>query len=123
MIEAIEPYDDRMLIELLPPQEVTEGGIILPEAYRGRDAQRDATAREGADPRREVVVARVLTVGPGRPLDTNGRRFPMATQRGDIVLVGGYAGIEVRVGRRDDLKIVRETDIVARLRRKEATHA
>ena len=74
----IKPLGDRVVIKLLAGEEVTKGGIVLPD-----------TAKE--KPQEGEVVA----VGPGRLLD-NGNYAPMPVAVGDIVLFAKYSGTELK---------------------------
>jgi len=85
-----------VLVKPLTEEEVTKGGIILPD-----------TAKE--KPQRGEIVA----VGPGR-LDDEGKRVPMEVKKGDKVLYEKYAGTEVKLDDEEYL-ILRESSIVAKL--------
>ncbi|MFA5384319.1 MAG: co-chaperone GroES [Eubacteriales bacterium] len=89
----IRPLGERVVIKPLPGEEVTKGGIVLPE-----------TAKE--KPQEGEVVA----VGPGRLLD-NGTRVSVDLKVGDKILFSKYAGNEIKL---DDVEylIMRETDIL-----------
>ncbi len=89
----IRPLGDRVVVKPLPSEEVTKGGIVLPD-----------TAKE--KPQEGEVVA----VGPGRLLDS-GERVPIDLKAGDKVLFSKYAGNEVKI---DDVEylILREMDIL-----------
>ncbi len=89
----IRPLGERVVVKPLPTEEVTKGGIVLPD-----------TAKE--KPQEGEVVA----VGPGRLLD-NGTRVPIDLKVGDRVLFSKYAGNEVKL---DDVEylIMRESDIL-----------
>lgn len=84
----MRPINDRVVIKPAPAEEMTKGGIIIPD-----------TAKE--KPQRGEVVA----VGPGK--DGN----LMTVQVGDIVLYGKYAGQELNYNG-DDYLIMREDDIL-----------
>lgn len=92
----LRPLDDRVVVEPLEAEEMTAGGIVLPD-----------TAKE--KPQRGTVVS----VGPGKQLD-NGQRGKLSVVVGDEVLYGKYTGTEIEVDGRD-LKILRETDILAKV--------
>ncbi len=87
------PTEDRVLIKRLEEEEVTKGGIIIPD-----------TAKE--KPARGTIVA----VGPGK-FDKNGQRIPMTVKVGQTVLFGKYAGNDIKVDDEDHL-VVREDDIM-----------
>jgi len=90
---VIRPLGERVVVKPLPTEEVTKGGIVLPD-----------TAKE--KPQEGEVVA----VGPGRLLD-NGTRVPIDLKVGDRILFSKYAGNEVKL---DDVEylIMREADIL-----------
>jgi chaperonin GroES len=91
---TFRPMEDRILIEPCESEEMTAGGIILPD-----------TARE--KPQRGKVVA----TGPGKLLDS-GNRGEMSVKVGNEVFYGKYAGTEIDLG---DAKYVvaRENDVLA----------
>ena len=92
----IRPLDDRVVVEPLEAEDKTAGGILLPD-----------TAKE--KPQR----GKVLSVGPGK-LNDDGKRCAIGVAVGDTVLYGRYAGNDVEVGGKD-VKIMRESDILAKL--------
>jgi chaperonin GroES len=92
----IKPLDDRIVIEVLDAEEVTQGGIVLPDSAQEK-------------PHR----GRVTAVGGGRRLD-GGARAPVSVKKGDQVIFGKYAGTDVTVGT-VEYKILRESEILARV--------
>ena len=92
----IRPLDDRVVVEPIEAEETTAGGIVLPD-----------TAKE--KPQRGVVVA----VGPGRLLD-NGQRGELSVAVGDEVIYGKYGGSDIEING-DEVKILRESDILAKV--------
>ena len=96
MAFKLEPLGDRVLVKPINKEEVTKGGILLPD-----------TAKE--KPQEGEVVA----VGLGR-LDDDGKRIPMEVKKGDRVIYAKYSGMEWK---RDDEEylILRESDILAKL--------
>lgn len=91
----LEPLADRMVVKPIAREEITKGGIVLPD-----------TAKE------KPQEGEVLAVGPGRMTD-EGKRIPMDIQKGDIVLYSKYGGTEVKVDD-EELIILRESDVLAR---------
>jgi chaperonin GroES len=90
----LRPIDDRVVIEPMESEEVTEGGIVLPD-----------TAKE------KPVQGKVTAVGPGRLLD-NGERLAPSVKKGDIVIYGRYAGSDVKIEGKE-YKVMRESEILA----------
>jgi chaperonin GroES len=92
----LRPLDDRVVVEPVEAEERTAGGIVLPD-----------TAKE--KPQRGTVMA----VGPGKLLDT-GKRGDLSVSVGDVVIYGKYSGTDIEVNG-NDVKIVRESDILAKV--------
>lgn len=93
---ALNPLDDRVIVEPESAEETTAGGIVLPDAAREK-------------PQRGTVVA----VGPGRLLES-GDRCAVSVQKGDKVLYGKYGGTDIEIDG-VEVKILRESDILAKL--------
>jgi len=91
---SIKPLGNRVVVEPTEEEEVTSGGIVLPE-----------TAKE--KPQKGLVLA----TGPG-DRDDDGKRIPMDVKEGDNVLFAKYSGTEIKL---DDKKvlILRESDLLA----------
>ena len=92
----LQPLGDRLIVETLEEEDVTVGGIVLPD-----------TARE--KPQR----GKVLAVGPGARND-KGDVVPMDVAVGDEIIFSKYGGTEVKVGV-EDLLILRESDVLAKV--------
>jgi chaperonin GroES len=90
----LKPLGGRVIIEPIEQEEMTAGGIILPE-----------TAKE------KPQEGKVLAVGPG-DRDDKGARVPMDVAVGDKVLFAKYSGTEVKLDSRK-LLIMRESDLLA----------
>ena len=95
MVTKLQPMADRVVVKPLPKEEVTKGGIVLPD-----------TAKE------KPIEGKVVAVGPGGMSD-DGKRIPMEVKVGDIVLYAKYAGTEIKEDD-EELIILRESDILAR---------
>ena len=91
---AVRPLDDRILVKQSDAEEMTAGGIVLPD-----------TAKE--KPQRGVVKA----VGPGKMLDS-GKRARPGVKKGDEVFYAKYGGTEVKIDG-EDYVILRESDVLA----------
>ncbi|MDG2468389.1 MAG: co-chaperone GroES [Pirellulaceae bacterium] len=92
----IRPLDDRIVVEPVEAEEMTAGGIVLPDSAQEK-------------PQR----GKILAVGPGRLLE-NGDRGALAVNVGDEVIYGKYGGTDIEVDG-SDVKILRENDILARV--------
>jgi chaperonin GroES len=85
----IQPLADRVIVEPAPAEQVTAGGIIIPD-----------TAKE--KPQKGTVVS----VGPGK------KDEPMSVKVKDTVVYGKYSGTEISIEGKEYL-ILRESDIYA----------
>jgi len=92
----IEPLGDRVVIKPTPKEEVSKGGIVLPD-----------TAKE------KPQEGKIIAVGPGR-LTEDGNRIAMEVKKGDKVLYSKYAGTEFKLDG-EELIIMREGDILAKM--------
>jgi chaperonin GroES len=92
----IEPLGDRVVIKPTPREEVSKGGIVLPD-----------TAKE------KPQEGKIIAVGPGR-LTEEGNRIAMEVKKGDKVLYSKYAGTEFKLDG-EELIIMREGDILAKM--------
>ena len=88
------PLADRVVVEAAPAEEMSSGGIILPD-----------TAQE--KPQQGTVVA----VGPGK-INDSGKEVAMSVKKGDKILYGKYSGTEFAFEGTEYL-IMRESDILA----------
>jgi chaperonin GroES len=91
---SLKPLGSRVVIEPMEQEEVTSGGIVLPE-----------TAKE--KPQKGTILA----TGPG-DRDDDGERISMDVKVGDVVLYAKYAGTEIKVEGKK-LLILKESDILA----------
>jgi chaperonin GroES len=90
----LKPLGGRVIVEPIEQEEMTAGGIILPE-----------TAKE------KPQEGKILAAGPG-DRDDAGNRIAMEVKVGDKVLYAKYSGTEVKVDSKK-LLILRESDILA----------
>ena len=90
----IRPLADKILIKRVEAENITKGGIVLPD-----------TAKE--KPRRGKVVS----LGDGKLLES-GKRAEFQVKVGDEVLFSSYGGTEIKVDG-EELLIMEESDILA----------
>ncbi len=95
MAVDLQPMADRLVVKPIEREEVTKGGIVLPD-----------TAKE------KPQEGEVLAVGPGRMTD-EGKRIPMDISVGDVVVYAKYGGTEIKI-EGEELVILRESDVLAK---------
>ena len=89
----VRPLNDRVLIKRLDAKEMVRGGIIIPDSAKEKPMEGE-----------------VIAVGPGK-LDETGKLMPMTVKAGDKVLVGKYAGTEIKIDEIEHI-IVREDEVL-----------
>jgi len=94
MALSLKPLGDRVVVEPIEQEEVTAGGIVLPESAKEKPQQ-----------------GNILAAGPGGR-DEDGKRIPMDVKVGDKVLYAKYSGTEFKVDGKN-LLILRESDLLA----------
>ncbi len=94
MSMSLKPLGNRVVVEPIEMEEMTTGGIVLPE-----------TAKE------KPQKGKILSIGPGER-DEKGTRVPMDVKAGDVVLYAKYAGTEIKVDGKK-LLILKESDLLA----------
>jgi len=95
MAVKLQPLADRIVVKPIEREEVTKGGIVLPDTVKEKP-------QEG----------KVIAVGPGR-LSEDGKRLAMDIKAGDTVIYAKYGGTEIKIDD-EDLIILREGDILAK---------
>ncbi len=91
----LQPLADRLVVKPIEREEVTKGGIVLPD-----------TAKE------KPQEGKVIAVGLGR-LSEDGKRIAMDVKVGDTVVYSKYGGTEYKL-EDEELVILRESDILAK---------
>ena len=94
MALKIKPLADRVVIEPAEVEDVSAGGIILPDTAQEKPQQ-----------------GKVVAVGPGKVIDA-GTLVEQTVKKGDNVLYGKYSGTEVTIDG-TEYSIMRESDILA----------
>ncbi|MFN8413319.1 MAG: co-chaperone GroES [Anaerolineales bacterium] len=90
---SFKPLGGRVLVEPIEQEEVTAGGIVLPETAKEKPQQ-----------------GKVLAAGPGDRND-KGERVALDVKVGDVVLFAKYSGTEVKIDGKK-LLIMRESDLL-----------
>ena len=89
----IRPLHDRVIVKRLEEENMSKGGIIIPDSAKEKPAQGE-----------------IISVGDGKVLE-NGTKIEMNVKAGDKVLFSKYAGTEVKLEGEEYL-IMREDDIL-----------
>jgi chaperonin GroES len=95
MAIKLQPLGDRVLVKPLAKEEVSRGGIVLPDTVKEKP-------QEGE----------VIAVGAGKRTD-KGEMLPMDVKVGDVVLYAKYGGTEIKL-EGEEYMILRESDILAK---------
>ena len=89
----IRPLNDRILVKRMASEEMSAGGIIIPDSAKEKPAEGE-----------------IVAVGPGK-LNDKGERVAMDVKVGDAVLFSKYGGTDIKLDGEDYL-IMREDDIL-----------
>jgi len=89
----IKPLGDRIVIKRTAAEEVTKGGIVLPDSAKERP-------QEGE----------VIAVGPGKVLES-GVKVPVEVKAGDKIIYSKYGGTEIKIGKQE-YSILRQDDVL-----------
>jgi chaperonin GroES len=90
----LKPLGDRIVAKPIAAEEVTRGGIVLPDTAKERPQE-----------------AEVIAVGPGKVLDT-GAQVSMEVKTGDKIIYSKYGGTEVKVAG-EEYVMLRQDDVLA----------
>ena len=93
----IRPLKDRIVVKPIEEDTKSAGGIYLPD-----------TAKE------RPQTGEVISVGPGKYIESKGDRVPPPLKTGDKVIFGKYAGTEVRMDG-EEYKILEVKDVLAKM--------
>lgn len=87
------PLYDRILVERVEAEEITKGGIILPDTAKEKPQQ-----------------GKVIAVGHGKRQE-DGKLIPLEVKAGDTILFGKYSGSEIKLEGNEYL-IMKEDDVL-----------
>ena len=88
------PLRDRVLVKPFKPQEVSSGGIIIPDTVTEKPVQGE-----------------ILAVGGGRVTD-NGNHIPMTVAVGNSIFFAKFSGTPISINGGEELLILNESDIL-----------
>ena len=89
----IRPLYDRVLIRRIEEEQMTAGGLFLPDKAKEKP-----------------LIGIIIAVGQGR-LHEDGQLHDLAVKEGDKVVFGQYAGVEIKVAGEDRM-VLREDEIL-----------
>jgi len=87
------PLYDRILVERVESEEVTKGGIILPDTAKEKPQQ-----------------GKIIAVGSCKRTE-DGKIIPLELKAGDTILFGKYSGSEIKIEGTEYL-IMKEDDVL-----------
>jgi chaperonin GroES len=93
-VSTVKPLGERVFVKISAAEEMTAGGIILPD-----------NAKE------KPQVGEIVAVGSGKRND-DGSRQELEVKVGDKVLYSKYAGTDVKLGS-EEYVLLSEKDILA----------
>lgn len=88
----LKPLADRVLIKPLPAEEITKGGIVIPDSAKESPAQGE-----------------VVALGNGAMKD--GKTYNFSVKIGDKVLYSKYGGDEIKIDG-VEYKVMTESEII-----------
>ena len=89
----VRPLYDRLIIKRVEEEQMSKGGIIIPE-----------TAKE------KPIEGKVIAVGKGK-IGEDGTQRPLEVKKGDRILFGKYSGTEIKIDGEEHL-ILREDEVL-----------
>ena len=89
----IRPLHDRLIVERLPEERKSAGGIVIPDT-----ADKD-----------KPIQGTVIAIGTGKYID--GALAPLQVKVGDTILFGKYAGTNIKLDDTEYL-VMREEDVM-----------
>lgn len=93
-MSKIRPLHERVLVKRLEEEEVSKGGIIIPDSAKEKPAE-----------------GKIVSVGKGKKTE-DGKIIPLDVKVGDKVLFSKYSGSDIKIDGEEFL-IMREDDILA----------
>ena len=105
----LRPLTGQVLVEILPAEKLTAGGIEIPQRSRSPEERHEAARRPEPPP---PVTGIVKAVGPW-PKTKQGLAMLPEFQLGDKVLVGFHAGVQMQRSIGERLRMVRFDQVLA----------
>jgi chaperonin GroES len=90
----LRPLHDRIVIQRVPEEGKTAGGLFIPDSAKEKPAR-----------------GKVIAVGQGKR-DSDGKRIALDVKAGDEILFGKYAGTELKLDGQEHI-VLREDEVLA----------
>ncbi len=90
----IRPLHDRLVVQRVPEETKTSGGLFIPDSAKEKPAR-----------------GKVVAVGQGKR-DKDGKRIAPDVKKGDEILFGKYAGTELKLEGEEHI-VLREEEVLA----------
>lgn len=90
---TVRPLHDRLLVERLPEESKTAGGLFIPDTAKEKPQQ-----------------GRVISAGSGRVTE-DGKTVALEVKSGDKVLFSKYSGTELKLNGKEYL-MIKEDDVL-----------
>lgn len=90
----LRPLHDRIVVQRVPEESKTSGGLFIPDSAKEKPAR-----------------GKVVAVGAGKR-DADGKRIELDVKKGDEVLFGKYAGTELKLEGEEHI-VLREEEVLA----------
>ena len=89
----VRPLYDRLLVKRVAEEEMSKGGIIIPESAKEKP-----------------IEGLVISIGKGK-VQEDGSVRPLDVKKGDRILFGKYSGTEIKI-EGDEHLILREDEVL-----------
>lgn len=97
----LKPLGTKILVERLPDETVTSGGLVIPDKFQHTGSKKD------------YARGRILALGPGKQLK-DGTVRPIDLKQGDVILFDFFKCIKIPFG--DQVLIAtREEDVLCEI--------
>lgn len=91
----IKPLGNRLIVEFLEVEEISKGGLYLPQQHK-----------------EEYDLLRVLAIGPGARTSATGELIPMTVKVGDIVCINPHAVRVIKFNAEEEYMFANEHDVI-----------
>lgn len=110
---SVKPCRGKVLIEMIPPDDVSPGGVFLPEQVYS--VATDTARAKPLTPRGATIKARVISIGPWPIIKKRGKHFQIMPEfhEGDLVIVSAHGGTYLSYQTNQRLRMIRQSGVLA----------